>query len=374
MTKKNISLDGVRLITSVVVGLGVALTLETADAQSNESADDVIEEIIVTGSRLVRRDFTAPSPITTIDRQAILSTGQPTLEEALNSLPQVQPSFGRSSNNPGDGTSKIDLRGIGAGRTLVMLNGRRIAPAGIGSAVDVNTLPGVLVQRVEVITGGATTVYGSDAIAGVVNFITRDDFEGFGLETSYYTTERGDSDVLDLTLTWGHDFVAGNVAVFGGYLDREPTFQADRDFSTQTVSDDWFSGMLVPGGSPTTPAGAINFPRVDFGNGPARTTWDANGDPREFVSPDDLYDFAPINYLQIPLERYSAGVLFNYALADNAELYAELMHTHNETLRNLGPTGVFGSFVEINTDNPILSPANQQFLSDNGIQIGRAHV
>lgn len=374
MTKKNVILDGLKLISGMAAGVTLALASGTAFAQNSEIADDVVDEIVVTGSRLVRRDLTAPSPITTIDRETILSTGQPTLEEALNNLPQVQPSSGRATNNGGDGTSKIDLRGIGAGRTLVMLNGRRIAPSGIGSAVDVNTLPGMLVRRVEIITGGATTVYGSDAIAGVVNFITRDDFEGFGLESSYYTTERGDSDVFDLSITWGHNFDKGNVAVFGGFLDREPTLQADRNFSATTITDDWFSGTLQPGGSTTNPSGAIFFPRVDFGNGPARTTWDANGDPREFIQPDDLYDFAPINYLQIPLERYSAGVLLNYDLGGRAELYAELIYTHNEAGQNGAPAGVFGNFVEINSDNPVLTPANRQFLIDNAIPSGTDRV
>ncbi len=370
MSNHNDAFDGIKLFRGAIAAAGFALTIGTAGAESGDIEDDAIEEIVVTGSRLVRRDLTAPSPLTTIDRQAILSTGQPTLEEALNRLPQAQPSFGRSSNNPGDGTSQVDLRGIGPGRTLVMLNGRRIAPAGIGSAVDVNTLPGILIQRVEVITGGATTVYGSDAIAGVVNFLTRSDFEGFGLETSYYTTERGDSDVADITLTWGHNFDKGNVTLFGGYLDREATLQSERSFSATTITDDWFSGMLAPGGSTTNASGVMFFPRVDFGNGPARTTWDISGDPREFVAPDDLYDFAPINYLQIPLERLSGGVLFNYDIANNAELYSEFILTRNKALNSLAPTAVFGDFVEINTDNPVLTPANQQFLIDNAISLG----
>jgi len=352
---------------AMAVALGFA---PGAVVAQDDDAADAVEEIVVTGSRLPRRDLTAPSPITTVDRDDILSSGQPTLEDTLNRLPQVQPSFGRASNNPGDGTASIDLRGIGAGRTLVMMNGRRIAPAGIGSAVDVNNMPSILIERVEVITGGATTVYGSDAIAGVVNFITRQDFEGFGLDASYYTTEIGDSDTLDFNAAWGYNFGSGNVTLFGGYLDREPTFQSQRPFSERTISDDWFTTTLVQGGSSTTPAGVINFPRVDFGNGPARTTWDANGDPREFVNPDDLYDFGPINYLQIPLERYSAGALLNYQITDSVELYSELSWANNKAVSSLAPAGTFGAFVEINTDNPVLSPANQQFLADNAIPVG----
>ena len=370
MTTKRVSHDWMKGAHGVAMAVALACTPGAAVAQDDDTAAGAVEEIVVTGSRLPRRDLTAPSPITTIDRDDILSSGQPTLEGTLNRLPQVQPSFGRASNNPGDGTAKVDLRGIGAGRTLVMMNGRRIAPAGIGSAVDVNNLPSVLVERVEVITGGATTVYGSDAIAGVVNVITRDDFEGFGLDASYYATERGDSDTLDFNVAWGYNFGSGNITLFGGYLDREPTFQSQRSFSAQTISDDWFSSTLTPGGSTTTPAGVLNFPRVDFGNGPARTTWDANGDPREFVDPDDRYDFGPINYLQIPLERYSAGALLNYAITDTVELYSELTWANNRAVSSLAPAGTFGAFVEINTDNPVLTPANQQLLVDNGIPTG----
>lgn len=370
MTGRGIEAKGARVNLSIAAAVALALAPGAVTAQESETADEAIEEIVVTGSRLLRRDFTAPSPITSVDRDAILDSGQPTLEATLNTLPQVQPSFGRASNNPGDGTARIDLRGIGASRTLVVMNGRRIAPAGMGSAVDINTLPSILIQRIEVITGGATTVYGADAIAGVVNFITRDDFEGFGLETSYYTTEQGDSDTVDVNLAWGHNFDNGNITVFGGYLDREASFQADRDFSAQTISDNWFTSMLEPGGSSTTPSGVISFPRIDFGNGPTRTTWDASGNPREFVDPDDRYDYAPINYLQIPLERYFAGVLLNFDLSDSAELYSELTYSHNNAVQNIAPTGTFGAGVSINTDNPVLTPANQQFLADNAIPQG----
>ncbi len=350
------------------LALACALTPWAIQAQDDDGAAEV-EEIIVTGSRLVRRDFTAPSPITSIERNEILGSGQATLEETLNRLPQVQPSIGRASNNPGDGTAKIDLRGIGAGRTLVMLNGRRIAPTGIGSAVNLNTLPSVLVQRAEAITGGATTVYGSDAIAGVVNFISRDDFEGISVEASYYATEMGDSDIADINVAWGHNFGAGNITLYGGYLDREETFYADRDFSAQTISDNWFTSELRPGGSSTTPAGAMTFPRVDFGNGPARTTWDADGNPREFISPDDLYDFAPVNYLQVPLRRTSVGTFLHFDVAESAELYSELMFARNEGVSSVAPAGTFGAFFVTNTDNPVLTPANQQFLAANAIPV-----
>ena len=184
------------LLIAGSVFLMVAPTVFAQDENPDEGADDeLLEEVIVTGTRIKRRDYTSPSPLTTISRQEIEFSGLPTLEAYLNTMPQVQPGFDRTANNPGDGTAQIDLRGLGPNRTLVLMNGRRLAPSGVGSAVDANNLPTALVDRVEIITGGASTVYGSDAIAGVVNFITRNDFEGLNIEGSYNTTEQGDATI-----------------------------------------------------------------------------------------------------------------------------------------------------------------------------------
>ena len=201
-----------------------------------------------------------------------------------------------------------------------MLNGRRLASAGIGSSVDVNSLPQALMERVEIITGGATTVYGSDAVAGVVNFVTRTDFDGFGLDASAYATEKGDSNILDINITYGHEFASGrgNITVFGGYYDREPLFQSEREFTQFAWVDTW-DGELIQGGSSATPQGTIFSPRIDHGDGQGevRTIFEQNGDPRAFISPDDFYNYAPVNYLQLPQERYSGGAFLNYELTSS---------------------------------------------------------
>ena len=182
----------------------ICLAWSGALAQENApppGADEApIEEIVVTGSRIARRDFQTPTPLSTINREDLSFSGQATLEEALNRMPQVMPRPGRASNyaggvfgqdsvnDAGIGSSEVDLRGLGPGRTLVLLNGRRIAPSGLGNSVDLNQVPQFLINRVEIITGGASAVYGSDAIAGAVNFITRQDYAGFGVETSFSST------------------------------------------------------------------------------------------------------------------------------------------------------------------------------------------
>ncbi len=360
-------------ITSAFIGryisisfllLCLAIPAESLAQQDAPADEDQVEEIVVTGSRIKRRDFTSPSPISSIDKQVLAYSGQATLEEALNQMPQMQPDFGRTSNNPGNGTSRLNLRGLGSQRTLVMLNSRRLAPSGVGSAIDVNNLPQALIERVEIITGGASTVYGSDAIAGVVNFITRDDFVGFALDVSTYVTEKGDSESSDLNISYGRNFSGGrgNIRLFGSVLDREASFAGDREISAVPISDDW-QGSLQQGGSPAIPAGLVFAPQVDLGDGLVFIRFDTNGDPVEFVDPDDLYNFAPVNYLQTPLRRYSGGLFLNYDISDRVETYIEASFTRNEATTSLAPVPAFGFFL-INPDSPTLSAQMQQIAAD----------
>jgi outer membrane receptor protein involved in Fe transport len=343
---------------------GHAAAQDVVPDQSRES--ESIEEIVVTGSRIKRRDFSSPSPITTIDRQAIEFSGQPTLEETLNQMPQVIPDYNRTYNNPGNGTSRINLRGMGAGRTLVLLNARRLAPSGVGSAVDVNSLPQALVERVEIITGGATTVYGSDAVAGVVNFITRDDFTGFGIEGSAYSTAESDSEIYDINLAYGHELGGGrgNITVYAGAYEREALLMSERSFSQFFIENDPATGELFNSGSGVTPSGVIFVPQADFGNGPAWTTFNANGIPREFIEPGDRYNFAPVNYLQTPLTRVSGGLFANYEFNRGYELYVESAFSRNEATQQLAEVPAF-AFAQVNTDNPVLTPEARQHFIDN---------
>lgn len=331
---------------------------------AGDTDEVAVEEIVVTGSRIPRRDFGAPSPITTLDRDMLVNSGQPTLEESLNRMPQISPDFGRTSNNPGNGSSLVNLRGLGSGRTLVMLNGRRLAPSGVGSSVDVNTLPQVLIDRVEIITGGATTVYGSDAVSGVVNFITRDDFDGFGLETSAYVTEEGDSEVYDLNITWGHNFAngRGNITLFGGYLDRRESFAGDRTITAVPLFDTW-EGEIIEFGSSTIPEGVIPFPPADLGNGPVPVRFTPEGIPVEYVDRDDRYNYAPVNYLQVPLERYAGGLFLDYELSERVEGYAEVTYTRNVGRQNLAPVPAL-EFATTNLDNPVLAPEASRLFGD----------
>jgi outer membrane receptor protein involved in Fe transport len=360
--------NGELLLASAILLLGSVVLAQDEQPQQaidEEQAEDRIEEIVVLGSRLRRRDFSAPSPVVTVDRESLYSTGQGTLESALAQMPQFTPSFDRTANNPGNGRAYVNLRGLGASRTLVMLNGRRLAPSGIGTAIDLNNLPQALIENVEIVTGGASAVYGSDAVSGVVNFNIRRDFDGLGLDFSTYVTEESDSQINDLNIVYGHNFVngRGNISVYGGYYDRVGTYAGRRTFTSVPWWDGIWDGELYEGGSPRVPSGAMWDPPVDWSGQPTDTIFNADGSPREFAD-EDYYNWAPWNYLQVPLRRYNAGLLFNFDLNDRNELYVEASHSHSDIDRALAPVPP-GENLEINYDNPSLHPETRQLFIDN---------
>ncbi|MGB5334728.1 MAG: TonB-dependent receptor, partial [Woeseiaceae bacterium] len=207
-------------------------------------------------------------------------------------------------------------------------------------------------------------VYGSDAVAGVVNFITRDDFDGFAVDLTAYATEQGDANIYDLNLSYGHNFSngKGNVTLYGGRYDRDSLFASERRITAVPIRD--ANGMLTEDGSLATPSSVITFPPVDFGNGPAMTTFDQSGLPAEFMDPTDRYNYAPLNYLQTPLTRTSVGIFLSYEVSQRSELYAEIGYTRNESEQNLAPIPVSNLYLT-NLDNPLLLPATQQFFADN---------
>ena len=168
------------LLAAAVASAVPVLPAMAADADGGQ-VPETVAEVVVTGTRIRSRDYSATSPVTTVSSEQIAATGQLSVEEVLNKLPQVVPGLTANSNNPANGTSTVDLRGIGTPRTLVLINGRRLTPSTQTGVVDLNNVPVRLIDRVEVVTGGASAVYGSDALAGVVNFILKEDYQGFDL-------------------------------------------------------------------------------------------------------------------------------------------------------------------------------------------------
>jgi iron complex outermembrane recepter protein len=147
------------------------------------TAQTELEEVVVTGSRIARADYDAASPVITLDQDLFKMSGEAQLETVLNSMPQLVPSITTTSNNPSNGgQANVDLRGLGTVRTLVLLDGSRLTPSNLTGVVDLNTIPSALIQNIEILTGGASSVYGSDAVAGVVNVRLKQDFEGVPID------------------------------------------------------------------------------------------------------------------------------------------------------------------------------------------------
>ncbi|MBI3439270.1 MAG: TonB-dependent receptor [Proteobacteria bacterium] len=224
---------------SVLAAAAAAMAAAPAMAQNNTSApaasssDD--EAIVVTGTRLVRQDFEAISPVTTVGAEQLELTGTMTTDTLLNELPQVVPGNTRTSNNAGgEDFSTLDLRGLGPGRTLILLNGERLPASSTDGVVDINTIPASLISRVEVVTGGASAVYGSDAMAGVVNFVLKDDYEGAEIGATYGSElSTGNASEFEANMLVGGNFAngRGNMTAYASYYNRNGVLQSQYDYS-----------------------------------------------------------------------------------------------------------------------------------------------
>lgn len=308
--------------------LAVSAAAERGAALAQDPPPDDV--IVVTGTRIPRKDYSTASPVATYDRADVTEFGVIAVEEFLNSLPQVSPDLGKTSNNPGDGAAAINLRGLGRGRTLVLLDGRRLGTSGVTSSIDANAIPSAIIERVEVVTGGASAVYGSDAVTGAVNFITRKNFTGLELSSQFDIYGAGDGETYDASLAAGTDFAGdrGHLSIFADYYRRTSVFQGDREFTKTVLSE--VDGVLVPTGSFNVPGSATLEPDVADS-----LFFNPDGTVRPFEVPGDLYNFAPPNYLQTPLTRWSAGAFAEFDAAANVTLYAELLYSGPKVERRL---------------------------------------
>lgn len=333
---------------------GAALAQPAATAAVEEEA------IVITGSRIVTRDLRSTSPITTTDSEELTLQGVVNVEEALVEIPQAVPGVSSSNNNGSNGTTTVNLRGLGDVRTLVLVDGKRWTPAGNTGVVDLNTIPTMLIKRVEVVTGGASAVYGSDALAGVVNFILDDKFEGLKLNVSNQITERGDGFTVDANLVAGGSFAdgRGHATIWGGYTKRDPVFQGNRDFSRFALAANRTDDGVIESGSTTS------FPTNIVLSAPGNRGIDTDGDgvvsfgPNgELVAQQSVFNTNPINFLQVPQERVTAGAMFTYDLTPSVEAFGRLTFSNNRVSTQLAPSGTFFASFFLNPDNPFLPAA-----------------
>lgn len=327
------------------------LTGQTLGTGNQPPADVSEEAIVVTGSRLTRPDLTSPSPLTVIGESEFKLTGNVTIEKTLNEFPQLASGNTSTVNNGGGaGVLTANLRGLGATRTLVLVNGRRFIPADSAGNVDLSSIPDALIQRVDVITGGASAVYGSDAIAGAINFILKQDFSGLEAAAQAGITERGDaaSKRLDLTFGMNSPDDRGNVAISGTWAKQEPFTQGDRDFGKLPLAE--VGGALVYSGSgnipgtriPLSAAQRARLVGVNLTPSGACTSitgirFGANGAVLPYCQPQDTYNYAPFNLLQRPVERLSISGVAHYDLSDSLTAYGEAFFVNSRNDSILAP-------------------------------------
>lgn len=343
-----------KFLLSTIIGGAVAASSMSAMAQVG---DEVEDEVIVTGSLIANPNLTRSAPVAVLSPDEIEFQGAGLVEEVLREIPGVVPSIGAQVNNGNGGFSYVNLRGLGSNRNLVLVDGTRMAPSELNGRFDLNNIPVALLERVDVLTGGASTTYGADAIAGVVNFITKDDFEGFELNTSYGITERGDGETKRMEVTVGGNFDndKGNAVLSVGYQDVEPVFQGDREFSEFVLF--YFNGDR--GGSGLGPFntrfGNVNPTGTDGGN----LTLGGVQDDRTFAADFEPFNYAPFNTFQAPFERYNIFAQADYQIADNVEVYTKGLFSRNSVDTVIAPSGSFGDSVTVALNHGLLSDAQR---------------
>lgn len=339
------------LITRTLLATAATSTLLPLTLSSVVMAEEVKTEIIqVTGSRIARSELTATSPVSSVEKTQIQLDRAVTVEDISAKLPQAASGANSTGATVGDslGSSTLDLRGLGQNRTLVLINGTRAAPFSFRNSVDVNSIPAGLIKRVDVLTGGAAAIYGADAVAGVVNFILDDEYDGFGASTSYEIADGG-AEQFNLDATFGGDIDGGRGHVSGyiGYSERQELLAGERDFTADVLT--------------RVPSTGGNFTDIASGN------FFAFDDQGNFSRERQTTNITPERYLIQPLKRINASVFFGYDLFDGrAEAYGRAMFSQTR-VTGAGSTGQtpvsVNEVVSISADNPHLDEQFRDLLT-----------
>ncbi len=359
---------------------------------------DEASEIVVTGSRIPQPNLTSSSPVTVVTSAEIKLQGTTRTEDLLNSLPQTFAGQGSNISNGSTGTATVDLRGLGAARTLVLINGRRLMPGDPRSPVaDLNFVPASLIKRVDVLTGGASSTYGADAVSGVVNFIMDSSFTGLRIDgqASVFNHDNdlsgdvieaidargfprprglstnGGAQDISIAMGAGFDDNRGHVMGYATYRKQRAVLQSSRDYSACSLTATSPSQQATPdrngrefdcGGSGTSANGTFQqfnpntfAQRPNFQVGPNGT----------FIPGSTPFNFAPYNYYQRPNERYTFGVFAEYEISEAAKPYLEAMFMDDQSIAQIAPSGDFGNTNSLNCDNPLLSAQQVTFLCNN---------
>jgi iron complex outermembrane receptor protein len=401
---------------ALIVSAMAASAAAPAMAQDQPAAPEAapLLEVIVTGSRIKDPNLISMSPISTVSAADIQNTGFSRVEDVLNNLPMVFAGQNSTVSNGADGTATVDLRGLGPERTLVLVNGRRLGP-GFGDGrnfSDINQIPAQLIERVDVLTGGESSVYGADAVAGVVNFVLNTHFQGIKVDANYsfyqhhnnnsvghYASDAGfatpDSSVntgfgKNVSVLMGSNFAdnRGNATFYATYDRQAATLQGKYDYSACTLKAAKGNTLSCGGSGTSAKNGAGGYFQAYGGGVPlfTNTVDGLTGAFRPFDVPGDLYNYGPLNFYQRPNERWTAGSFINFEVNDHLTAYGEAMFTRNTSQAQIAPSGDFFTTTFIPCNDPLLtaeergvicSPANlaaQGQTDGMDLLIGRRNV
>src|SRR6185503_5973981 len=376
-----------------------ALSAPAAAPAAATPAAGEVSEIVVTGTRIPTPNLTSVAPVTSVTSADIKAQGVARVEDLISSLPQAFAAQGSMVSNASNGIATVNLRGLGAARTLVLVDGKRVQPGNPTSstanavAVDLNFIPTALVERVDVLTGGASAVYGADAVAGVVNFIMNRNFEGVRVDAQYSFYQHnqqdpegvqavvqaaqnkaavksffqvpgdfkgGEGDEETLILGVNAPDGKGNVTAYAFHVNINPILASNYDYTSCDLNSGITFLQAGCGGSGTA------FP-TRFGNfivdpsGPGNTFRARN-------SATDVYNFSPTNYLQRPDQRYGFGAFAHYEVNPHFQAYADLMFMEDNSTAQIAPGGIFaqsgpgpGGAFFVNCNNPLISQQELTF-------------
>lgn len=410
-----------RVMASTMLCGALAIFAAPAHAQDAAKSDTDVTEIVVTGSRLQRKDFVATSPVATVGGDQLKLTGTIAVEQLLNELPQIVPGNTVTSNNSGgEDFATIDLRGLGANRTLVVVNGERVPGSSTTGVVDLNTIPAGLIDRIEVLTGGASAVYGSDAMSGVVNFVLKDNYEGaeISAQTGGSVDGRKAKD-FNLEGLLGGNFAngKGNVTMYASYYKRDPVMQSEFDWSKNSAGvyyDSSYNGYVIDSaakwiaqnaktplgtylsagsGTPpwswitnnaanpfrllasnpatsaqfaaadtdcnaATPSVAVNTGSLSFNNAGKLTPRFTSKacSTADRAAGSSRYSFNGDNMIILPAERYAISSFGNYQINGNLKLKTQMSFVDSRSGVQLAPTPATGLTV-------VLTSAMQSYIN-----------
>ncbi len=370
---------GSALSVIAVASFATSASAQTAPAPAApapDAAQDTPKDIVVTGTLIKNPNLISSSPVSVVGKDELALRQTNTAEQVLRELPGAVPSIGSAVNNGNGGASYADLRGLGNFRNVILLDGVRITPSNTVGRVDLNNIPLALVERVDTLTGGAATTYGADAVSGVINFITRQDFAGIEASASNQITEKGDGRYFraDLTLGANFDDGRGNAVLSVGYQHSDPVYQGARRISVNNYT----STTGAKGGSGTTVPSRFSIQGLGTGAAQVSGNRQINPTTGALVSPVVPFNFNPYNIFQTPFQRYNIYGAAHYEVSDSVEFYTRGLFSKNKVSTIIAPSGSFGSVLAIPFSNPYLpAAARATFCANNptftaaGVQVAQ---